>query len=1509
MSRQPWIPRIITAVVSLALASSLAQPVSPAAAPPTTTSCSVTGTAGETVTPIVINFGTLSAAAVAARRQAEVPEGELPAGLSLLPPAQIAPGGYFLLQAGGIQALNAPTPSTNFEGITYQGYFPSEPTVAVGPNHILSIGNVSVVIASKNGTGRVEKSNTSFFAAGESPVFDPLCQYDPTSGRFFVLGITTDRTNYSYCYLNVSQTSDPTGLWWRYKFDWRKDGTAITSFWADFPGLGMCSDKLAITSRQYQHVTNPVPADYYQYEKIGVIDKSRAISGLTVTRYDFWNFGGSFATKPGRCLTSSNRIELLATQAGGGSGVIYRRLEGLYGSLCLSTATFIPVSSYGAVVNAPQIATNPDGRINVGDCRTPEFTVRSDVATIAWHFGGVLPGETQATDLIRVLKLRTNDDGTAAVISDENYGAPGQFYFFPSAVEDPAGTLYLGYGTSSATQYLSSYVTGKRASDSVIQPSVLLKGGTAFYTAPNPDNPGRWGDYTGIAIDETAVVGNSSSAWYSGQWTKGSSTWGTWIDKLSYSYGVISGRILADADGNMATSGDRTPFAGAIVNLEQGGQVVTSATSDASGNVSFVGLNPGTYVVEGPLSGVLGQPDALDVIPGSGGTSQTRLNSNQIQIALTEVQSSSNNQFVVTTRAHLFTSTSGATWTATQRRIAQDFDWVGPTDHAVYESGGSIWHLRNRRNAGWELEQLLSAGSTTASAPSITTHTWGHEDQIQVYVAWLEPYGTIMYRASNVDNGVTWNPPVALPIGFDASTPLLPDPYGLLWAEGPAGGAGIYWYKQPLTNDSWWPQLIPGTAGNVSLPAVWAYGACTYELAFIRDGKVYVEGFADNDPNPYTAPTLCASAVDVTTAGWTATNPAIASTGTSLFVAWEEASGPDRRIAFKERTGGTWAPALYFTHSTHVPTKPVLGIESSSNTLNLLWQCGDHIARVSRPVSGSVWTPLADVGPGGAPSIVDRSSYKATAMWTSGTTAPYSIVFKDDLTPPDAISNLQPDVVGPNDFTVLWTAPGDDGSVGTAQAYDLRIATFDITESNFASAIPANPMPVPQAAGTTQSYTFTGLSACTSYRVAIKARDDAGSWSPLSNVLTVATVCSGGGGGCPVADVLTESGWVMDNTVLSRSRDGSMSTQYQRLRTPVAPRDGRYQVRLRENGHDVSRIDRLALMAVDHAPDDKAFVVDGTPVAGRVAPPASVMTADGRDVTDLLAAEDGREFHGQPGDVLYLEWRANGFKGVFVTSPRRKDVLRSKPDPRDQRAVPAARSLDAQILDETGYVIEAETSPGQWRSVAHGYPRDQLEQVAFSGPLAKRYRITFVGTHDMDFCGAFLPSEGVVHAPIAAALAAVHTSDGAITSALAKVDGAVATLSAPDTIRLSFTLPPVPEGLSRDLFLVSHGVYSSPTEWHETATRSLPTAFALAQNQPNPFARTTTISFDLPVATSVRLEVFDLSGRRVAALADRAFPAGRHSVPWNRSSVRPGVYVYRMTSPLFSANRKMVVLP
>lgn len=95
--------------------------------------------------------------------------------------------------------------------------------------------------------------------------------------------------------------------------------------------------------------------------------------------------------------------------------------------------------------------------------------------------------------------------------------------------------------------------------------------------------------------------------------------------------------------------------------------------------------------------------------------------------------------------------------------------------------------------------------------------------------------------------------------------------------------------------------------------------------------------------------------------------------------------------------------------------------------------------------------------------------------------------------------------------------------------------------------------------------------------------------------------------------------------------------------------------------------------------------------------------------------------------------------------------------------------------------------------------------------------------------------------------------------------------------------------------------------------KGIPNTFALAQNYPNPFNSSTSIRYQLPVKSDVRILIFDLMGRQVKTLYQGVQNAGYHSVEWNGLSddnrlLPSGVYFYRMISSDFQATEKMIYL-
>jgi predicted extracellular nuclease len=88
--------------------------------------------------------------------------------------------------------------------------------------------------------------------------------------------------------------------------------------------------------------------------------------------------------------------------------------------------------------------------------------------------------------------------------------------------------------------------------------------------------------------------------------------------------------------------------------------------------------------------------------------------------------------------------------------------------------------------------------------------------------------------------------------------------------------------------------------------------------------------------------------------------------------------------------------------------------------------------------------------------------------------------------------------------------------------------------------------------------------------------------------------------------------------------------------------------------------------------------------------------------------------------------------------------------------------------------------------------------------------------------------------------------------------------------------------------------------------------FALNPLVPNPSRNGTRVSFVLPRAATIRLDVIDLLGRRVASLADGVFAAGTHEVRWSGASssgvARSGVYFIRLHGPGGMLMRRAIVM-
>jgi hypothetical protein len=93
-----------------------------------------------------------------------------------------------------------------------------------------------------------------------------------------------------------------------------------------------------------------------------------------------------------------------------------------------------------------------------------------------------------------------------------------------------------------------------------------------------------------------------------------------------------------------------------------------------------------------------------------------------------------------------------------------------------------------------------------------------------------------------------------------------------------------------------------------------------------------------------------------------------------------------------------------------------------------------------------------------------------------------------------------------------------------------------------------------------------------------------------------------------------------------------------------------------------------------------------------------------------------------------------------------------------------------------------------------------------------------------------------------------------------------------------------------------------------TVQSTIPEVYSLAQNYPNPFNPSTSIKFNVPKLSNVKLVVYDIVGREVATLVNGMTKPGSYEALFNAENLASGVYFYRLDAGDFTDVKKMVLI-
>ena len=88
----------------------------------------------------------------------------------------------------------------------------------------------------------------------------------------------------------------------------------------------------------------------------------------------------------------------------------------------------------------------------------------------------------------------------------------------------------------------------------------------------------------------------------------------------------------------------------------------------------------------------------------------------------------------------------------------------------------------------------------------------------------------------------------------------------------------------------------------------------------------------------------------------------------------------------------------------------------------------------------------------------------------------------------------------------------------------------------------------------------------------------------------------------------------------------------------------------------------------------------------------------------------------------------------------------------------------------------------------------------------------------------------------------------------------------------------------------------------------IPNFYSLSQNFPNPFNPTTSITYSIPENSNVKLDIYNILGKKILTLVDKYQSIGKYTVEFDAAELTSGIYLYKIKTQNFESAKKMIFL-